>query len=255
MKKCFSVKCNACHSEFAGLRIYFFATVSLLFVFSFSALAQDASPPVNDAQIWENFNMDKKLSRSFTARFSHEGRFTNNDTRLTYYFEDFGMEYKTHFHHISFLADYVFIRKLTSQSNAQEYWDNRHQYYFAVTWSQKIGQFELHDRQMIMGQVKDVLSSDAGKVSDNYLRNKFSVKYNFNYYWSVYAASELYWHLSDPQPDPTPHINRMRYFLGGYYRINEHHEFELYYLFEQHMNIAYPNHNYVIGIGYTYSFS
>jgi hypothetical protein len=227
--------------------------LSLLF-FSFSLRAQKEQRSIDDAQFWENFNMDKKLTRNMTARFSHEGRFTNNDSRLTYYFEDVGLEYKFHHHHLAVLADYVFIRKLNVKANVQEYWDTRHQYYVALTWAKKIGELELHDRQMILGQVKDVYSSAAGKIPDYYLRNKFSVKYNFNYYWSVYAAEELYWHLISPAPANFPHVNRMRYFLGGYYKVNDKNEFELYYLFEQHMNIINPNHNYVLGIGYSYSF-
>jgi len=232
----------------------FVLIILLSCVFSFKMFGQKKQYAVNDAQVWENFNMDKNLSRSLVVRFSHEGRFTNNDSRLTYYFEDVGLEYKLHFHHLAILADYVFIRKLTSQTFVQEYWDTRHQYYVALTWAKKSGQFEFHDRQMIMGQVKDVHSSLSGKIPDYYLRNKFSAKYNFNYYWSVYAAEELYWHVISPQPDAQPHLNRIRYFLGGYYRMNNKNEFELYYLFEQHMNIVNPNHNYVVGVGYTYSF-
>ncbi|HTL82662.1 MAG TPA: DUF2490 domain-containing protein [Bacteroidia bacterium] len=216
--------------------------------------AQSAQHRNDDAQIWENVNADKHLSRSLIARFSHEGRFTDNATHLTYYFEDFGMEYKLPFWHLAVLADYVYIRKYVTKIDVQEYWDNRHQYYTALTWGKKFGKLELHDRQMIMGQVKEVKSSIDGKIPDYYLRNKFAAQYHFNYYWSVYAAEEVYYHMTDPSPDAFPHINRMRYFVGGYYKVNNHHEFELYYLFEQHMHETSPPHNYVFGIGYSYSF-
>lgn len=239
-----------CRSARRTIKV-FVAAFLLSSVFAFPLRAQYS---VNDAQLWENIDLSKNLTRSLGLRFSHEGRFTNNDSRLTYYFEDIGMEYKTYFHHISIMADYVFIRKLTSKSFAQEYWDTRHQYYVALTWSKKLGRFKLHDRQMIMGQVKDVHSSVDGKIPDYYLRNKFSVKYKFNYYWSVYVAEELYWHMVTPQPDALPHINRVRYFVGGYYKANEKNEFELYYLFEQHMHIVNPNHNFILGVGYSYSF-
>ena len=218
------------------------------------SFAQKAQQSVNDAQLWENINFDSKLSKSFTFRFSHEGRFTNNDSRLTYYFEDVGLEYKTHFHHLSILGDYVFIRKLNTKGSIAQYWDTRHQYYVALTWAKKFGDFEFHDRQMLMGQVKDIKTSLSGKIPDYYLRNKVSVKYVFDYYWSVYTAAELYWHMITPEPDPLPHVNRMRYFVGGYYRLNNKNEFELYYLFEQHMHIVNPNHNFIVGIGYSYSF-
>ena len=208
----------------------------------------------DDAQFWENINAGKSLTRNLDARFSHEGRFTSNASRLTYFFGDFGLEYhfpKTHF---SLVLDYVLIRKLVEKQQKPQYWSTRHQFYTAVMWKKKLGDFELHDRQMIMSQVKDIHSSTDGKIPDWYLRNKLTVKYNFNFYWSVYAAEELYWHVNTPQPDALPHVNRMRYFIGGFYRPDKRNEFELYYLVEQHMHEADPPRNFVIGAGYTFSF-
>jgi hypothetical protein len=228
-----------------------FAFIFLLTLFSvFDCKSQSQSPSIKDAQLWENFNVDKKLSRNITARFSHEGRFTNNDSRLTYLYGDFGMEYKFPRTHFSLTLDYVYIRKLNQKWQMPEYWDNRHQYYLAAMWSKKVSQFEFHDRQMLMGQVKDVYSSLSGKIPDWYLRNKVTIKYNFNFYWSVYAAEELYWHIPAPAPDPSPHIDRMRYFIGGYFRPNKRSEFEIYYLIEQHMNVVNANHNFILGLGY-----
>jgi hypothetical protein len=201
---------------------------------------------VNDAEFWENFNVEHKLSPALTARFSHEGRFTDNYSRLTYFFEDVGMEYKIPKTHFGMLADYVYIRKHVPEN----YWSNRHQFYTAITYAHKLGPIQLHDRQMLMAQVKDVKSSANGKVPDWYLRNKLTAKYSFNFYWSVYVAEELYWHVHTAN-DGAAHTNRVRYFAGMFFRPDKRSEFELYYLIEQHMNIANPNHNYVFGAGYT----
>jgi hypothetical protein len=238
------------------MKTSFFKSIVCFFVMLFTFLdcnSQNKNQVTNDAQFWENFNVDKKLSRNFTAKFSHEGRFTENDSKLTYFFEDGGLEYKFPRTHFSLTLDYVFIRKLTRQLQTQ-FWDNRHQYYLAGMWSKKIGQFEFHDRQMLMGQVKEVYSSDAGKIPDWYLRNKVTIKYNFNFYWSVYAAEEAYFHMISPAPDAMPHFNRMRYFIGGYYRPDKRNEFEIYYLIEQHLNVVNANHNFVLGLGYGLSF-
>jgi hypothetical protein len=225
----------------------------LVFLFFFCEKLPAQKSVNNDAQFWENINAEKSLSRNFTARFSHEGRFTSNDSRLTYFYGDFGAEYQIPKTHFGIMLDYVFIRKLSQKLQMPEYWSTRHQFYTAITWKHKFGKAELHDRQMILAQVKDVRSSADGKIPDWYLRNKITVKYNFNYYWSAYAAEELYWHMITPSPDALPHTNRMRYFIGGFYKPNRRNEFELYYLVEQHMHINNPNHNFVIGAGYTLS--
>ncbi|MBI3510796.1 MAG: DUF2490 domain-containing protein [Bacteroidetes bacterium] len=225
----------------------------LCLFFTSRALAQaDEKPFANDAQLWENINAEHKLQRNFTARFSHEGRITNNMTRLTYYFEDFGVEYKIPKTHFSFLLDYVYIRKL-QQKSMTELWSNRHQYYFAVNYSFKVGPIHVHDRQMLMGQVKDLYTSTNGGVPDWYLRNKVTLRYDLNFYWSAYLAEEYYWHMNTPQPDATPHFNRMRYFAGIYYHLDKRNEFELYYLVEQHTNVNNANHNYVLGLGYGFT--
>lgn len=219
----------------------------VLVLFPALLLAHLLPAQVSDAQFWENVNVEHKLTRDLTARFSHEGRFTDNDSRLTYFFEDAGLEYKFPKTHFGILADYVYIRK-----HVLDDWSNRHQYYTALTYAQKFGAFQLHDRQMLMGQVKDVYSSETGKLPEWYLRNKLTVKYNFNFYWSVYAAEEAYWHVNAVMSQEL-HFNRMRYFVGGFYRPNKHNEFELYYLVEQHMHVSNANHNYVLGVGYTLS--
>lgn len=226
------------------MKMYFRKLLLLLFGF-FAFLNAEAQ--VNDAQLWENFNIDHKLSRDLTARFSHEGRFTGNDSRLTYFFGDIGLEYKIPKTHFGLLGDYVFIRKLVPEN----YWSNRHQAYVALTYAHKLGKIQLHDRQMLLAQVKDIRSSSDGKIPDWYLRNKLTAKYSFNFYWSVYAAEEMYWHATVAGNNSPAHLNRMRYFIGGFYRPDRRSEFELYYLFEQHMNEVNPNHNFVLGAGYT----
>lgn len=200
-----------------------------------------------DAQLWENLNFEKALGSNFTFRFSHEGRFTNNDSRLTYYYGDFGIGYDIPRTHFGILADYVFIRKQTTEL----WWSTRHQAYIAGTWKQKFGDFILHDRQMVMTQVKDINRSAYGKIPEWYLRNKVTLKYNFNFYWSAYVAEEVYWHMG--LHDGSSPVNRMRYFAGMFYRPNRVSEFELYYLIEHHEHIVDPSTNYVLGVGYTLS--
>ncbi|HEU4717001.1 MAG TPA: DUF2490 domain-containing protein [Bacteroidia bacterium] len=214
-----------------------------------SCFAQSASAKANnDAQLWENLNVNKKLTQNFTLRFSHEGRFTQNDSRLTYYFGDFGAEYEIPKTHFGILLDYVFIRK-----ELPEYWSTRHQFYTALTYGKKFGKFSVHDRQMFLGQVKDVNTSIDGRYPEWYVRNKLTLKYKFNFFWSAYVAEELYWHINIPRPDALPHFNRVRYFAGLFFKPDNHNEFEVYYLIEQHMNTTAPPHNFVLGVGYELS--
>jgi hypothetical protein len=227
-------------------------SVLLFFFVASVAFAQAQEQPIRrDAQLWENINIEKDFNKSWSAGMCHEGRFTSNMNRFTYYFEDFGLTYKLKKQHLHFSIDYVFIRKEVMPG----FWSTRHQYYADMVYKHKLlGGLEMNNRLMLMGQVKDIFSSRDGRYPADYLRDKLTLRYNFSFYYALYAASELYYLINTNEELPADeHFNRVRYFVGGYYRPNLRHEFELYFMHERHFNQVPAVRNFVYGIGYTFS--
>jgi hypothetical protein len=207
-----------------------------------------------DAALWENIYLEKPITPRVCIHLNHQGRITENITQFHYAYADFGVTYRfnKNFHAT---VDYVFVEKYLNKSG----YSNRHQFYIALTYKQKINSFVFYYRHMFQEQVQDIYSSDIGRIPVFFSRSKITLKYKLDRF-TPYIASELYvkiletpkaGHLSEPYG---AHPNRVRYFAGSFYRLNKLNELEFYYLIEKHFNENNPLTNYVIGIGFAHTF-
>jgi hypothetical protein len=222
----------------------------LLFCFLFLfRITHIAFAQINDAQVWENVNVEKIISQKFSARINQEGRITENFSRLGFSYLDVGVNYKINKHIHATLA-YVWVEK----KQLDDTWSARHQAYIDFTFRKKIKGFLVADRQMFLWQVKDYFSSATGRIPDYYLRNKITIRWDKTFKFQPYAAAEIYYRTYGPNDSWQFHFNRIRYFAGVFYHPNLINEFEAYYLIEHHFNIIAPPTNWVIGLGYTHTF-
>jgi len=211
--------------------------------FGLGAIAQ-----VNDAQLWENINLEKNINPRLILRLNHEGRITENITRPSYYYLDWGANYKISKHFRSSIA-YVLAQKRLPDDR----WSFRHQVYADIVYRKKIKNFILNDRQMFLWQVKDFDVSSTGRFPEYYLRNKITVKYDRFFKIAPYIAGEIYYKVNNY--DYVQYgFNRIRYFMGCFFKKTEANEFEAYYLIERHFNVNNPQYNWIIGLGYTHTF-
>ncbi len=203
---------------------------------------------VNDAQLWENVSVNKKITHLWDFHFNHEGRISDNITHFNYAYGDFGLSYKlTKWFKLS--GDYVLLwKKGTSRESI------KHQWYFDYAIKLKLKPFEFEWRNMLQQEVQNVYSSSVGKVITNYLRNKFTIKYHPEKYpwyrFAPYLAVEAYYHL-DNNDKYGRQFDRIRYFAGVFYIFNKKTEMELYYLYEDNFNTNNPAKNFVYGIGFS----
>lgn len=202
----------------------------------------------NDAQLWENINIEKNITPRLITRLVQQGRLTDNISHLTFYYLDYGFTYKFS-KHIHGTIAYVWAEK----QQLNETWSTRFQAYGAVTLRKKLKDFTLLDRQMFLWQVKDYNTSYNGRIPDYYLRNKLTIRYDKYFKIAPYMAAEIYYN-ENKRDNINYRFNRLRCFAGLFFRTNEENEFEAYYLFEKHFNEIDPHTNYVIGLGYTHSF-
>jgi hypothetical protein len=203
---------------------------------------------MQDAQLWENISVSKKITRNSSLHFNHEGRFANNITLFHYAYGDFGIT-KYLGKHFKIEGDYVLVWKKT-----EDHVSWRHQFYTALLFKQKFHKrLELELRGMYQQQYQDIYSSELGRYPSDYVRGKITLSYTFNKYpfyrFEPYVACESYYHL-DNNDKYGAQFDRLRYFLGIFYNFNKKHALELYYLFENNFNINNSATNFVIGIGY-----
>src|SRR5437764_15138307 len=97
----------------------------------------------NDAQLWENIYLSKKISRMFSVTFNEEGRIRNNVSDFNYLYGDFGLLAKLS---KRFRAS-VDYEPLFTQSAKRDH--VKHQYYAFLKYKVKpVKRFEAEVREM-----------------------------------------------------------------------------------------------------------
>lgn len=202
------------------------------------------SPMINDAGLWQNFTIEKKIFRRTSITNNEEARFDQNISHFNYIYTDIGIKYKaTKWLHLS--VDYVPILK-----NQDVFLSKRHQFYIDGTFVYKWKQFNFHNRAMFQWQYNDINSSENGRIPSWYYRNKIMIKYSY-YNFEPFIASEIFYHFANPQGNG---FTRNRSFAGITYLLDQRSSVELYYAIEQNFNSGAPLNRYIMGIGYNMNF-
>ena len=213
------------------------------------------SPYDNDAGLWFILYLEKKITKKIIVHLNQQDRFLNNISQFKMAYADAGITYKFT-KHIKVLADYVLARKAKTDGS----FSTRHQYYAAIILKQKIGRWAFSYRNLLQREYINPITSSDGFIRYHYDRNKVTVKYEWNKYFELYTAEELFVPLNNPT---VRGIDRTRAFIGLFYNITRRQQLELYYMFQaqlqksnwfdqdQSYSAIRMNHDYVIGIGYS----
>jgi hypothetical protein len=228
----------------------------LIFVISFRFIS--AQRFYNDAQLWFNLYLEKKISKKFAIHLNQQDRWTNNISWFDLGYADVGVTYKIT-KNIKVLADYVFAQKKRNIGGFQSY----HQYYIALILKKDFHRLRFSYRNMFQLQYYDPYTSYEGFVQYFYDRNKFTIKYFASKRFEFYLADELYLPLNNPQ---VRGFQRSRSFAGLFYNVKKDQQLEFYFMFQAQLQQGnwfkqknyYDNsplkHDFVYGIGYSIYF-
>ncbi len=231
---------------------YFFNILTGSFLFLFIILSfQQVKAQQNDAGLWANIYLEKKLVKHLNAHLNQQYRWNNNISTYHLGYADMGLTYKVA-KFMNATLDYVFMeRRYISNKYNSEYFSARHQFYFDLTFKYDINNLKIHYRSMVQAQIKDVYSSEAGKVPSYYFRNKLTLQYNLSRRLKPYLACEIYYNFLHPSGNE---FDRTRYFGGIFYALSLQNELEFYYLIQRNYNVKDPTNDYVIGLGFSHIF-
>ena len=208
---------------------------------------------INDAQFWLFIKLDKPLTKKLSVELDQQTRVTDNWQDLSYSFLDLGLRYKFS-KYIHFGTSYVFIiNNSLYHHNSQQVASYRHQYYFYVQFRYTIEKWKLSNRCMFQPQVKDIYSSDVGRVPVYYYRDKIGIDYELNKRFTPFFNCDIYY-LLNRNSDLGNRIHRIRYFLGTNYMLNKRTSIDLYYLIQQPFNEVYSETDYVVGLNFNHTF-
>ena len=221
---------------------FLFIASCLLLTPNYSCTAQQ-----NDFGIWASVAVKHKFSQKLSATLEEQFRFYQNATDIAQYFTDAGIEYSLS-KKIKVGLCYRFIN-----SNHQTYYSKRHRWYVDLSYKTKFSKFQFLLRTRFQEQQQDIYSSDYGYVPNWYSRNKITTKLDLNKKYMPYLSCEMFYMVSAPNTDGS-FIDKMRYTVGVEYQFNRVHSLDLYYLIQQDKNVNDPVTDFVVGIGYAFSF-
>jgi hypothetical protein len=224
------------------------ARLSLLLLFCFTTKA--FSQPSNDAGLWASIGLEKKLTKKFSFLLTEEYRRKENFTRLNLLYTDIGFCYRP-FDIFKVSLVYRNIDKFQLDKT----FSFRHRIMLDMTVKKKFNRFALSFRERLQSEVRDLQSSEHGKVPEWYSRNKFELKYDIKKPITPWVAFEFRYQIHNPRMlEADKGWHRNRYFIGLDYKRNDKHSFGLYYMVQQEYDVSAPQNLYVIGIEYKFDF-
>lgn len=226
----------------------------------FSKIASSQVYQFNDAQVWFNLYLEKKVTKKFLLHLNQQDRWTENASQFGFGYADVGVTYKIT-KDIKILADYVFTQK----RSLDESFGTIHQYYVAMTFKKDVRRWRFMYRNMFQFQYNNPYTSQYGLIPFYYDRSKFIIKNEYNKYFTFYFAEEFYMPLNSPQ---ITGVDKTRSFLGMFYTVRKGQQLELYFMYQDRLQTgewfkqhsSYDAYNYlaqkkfVYGIGYSFEF-
>ncbi len=212
-------------------------------LFSFCIfMAAKSFSQVQDANLWMNVSVEKKIIQSLSISLNQEFRMNENITELGTFFTEIGATYKIN-KYFRISANYRFINK----RRLDDSYSKRHRYFFDLTIRKKFSPVILSFRTRFQSQYTDVFSSEDGKIPACYSRNKLTIKYDDGNNLKPYFYAELFSPLKHPFD---VFIDNARFSAGLEYEINRMNTIDVFYIFQKEYNVNNPETDHVIGLGY-----
>jgi hypothetical protein len=201
---------------------------------------------VNDAGLWMDVNIEKKITRSLAVEFTEEVKLYENITEVGTIYSDLGLTY-------DFLKRFRVggSVRFTNQKRLDDSYDSRFSYYFDFSFREKIKPLVFIVRLRYQSQFTDMFTSEGGTVPKNVFRPKATIKYEITKHIRPGASAELFFLLGGNYPES---FVQWRTSLGVEYVINRSNSLELYYMLKKEVNVNNPLTSYIIGLSYSFLF-
>lgn len=220
-------------------------TIACLFYLLHFGLAHSAIAAEHDFGIWTSLTLKHKFTTKSSVEFGFQERQNRNLITSDSWLAEAGFEYKFS-KDFSASVNYRFIAK-----NELEYFSSRHRGYVDLKYKFKWNKISVNLRERIQSQIKDVYSSETGKIPEYISRTKALFKYDLGEKYTPYLAVEMYFQIQIPN-ESFQKISRFRYETGMDYDFDLIHQLNFFILYQQ--NLESVINDVVFGVGYTFNF-
>jgi hypothetical protein len=200
---------------------------------------------VNDAGLWTNITIEKKIIKGLDVILTEEVRMNENITEAGSFFTDIGADYKV----FKGFKVGLFYRYINKRQLDNSYVRN-HRFYADAAYKQKIKRFEAGYRIRFQTQYKGFNTSETGRVPEWYFRQKVHLGYNTKSRFDPYLDGELWYRLGPERS----RFDNLRISAGVVIKITKTQSIDIGYIINKEFNAADPCTDYVIFLGYKTSF-
>lgn len=201
---------------------------------------------VNDAQLWLSVNLEKKLTTDLTVDFTEEVRMDENMTEVGTIYSNLGVSYRP-WKRFKVGAFYRF----TLKRRLDDTYERLNGWYVEGSYREKIKPLALALRLRYQSRYAESFTSEKAEIPKNYFRTKLTVKYDLQKKFEPYIYAETFFRTGVPA---SVSFDQFRLCAGIEYSFNRMHMIDLHYLLCREYNDANPETDYVIGVGYYFSF-
>lgn len=188
-----------------------------------------------DIELWTGGALNLKVHERFSTDIEQVVKFNDTITHFKSAFSELGAKFKLN-RWLSLGANYRYIEN-PPRKNAQRFSAD---VFFNL--GKKGFPLSFHYRVRIQHEVRI-----SNKNTEDYLRNKFSLHYNFSKPVDPYISFEPFFRLNGKNE-----IRVTRYAVGLNWRIIENLHLVSFYMFQKDVNIKRPDKSHIIGLMLSY---
>jgi hypothetical protein len=217
----------------------------VLGIFIFVLLSVVAYSQVNDAGLWINIGIEKKITQAWALEYEHCTRLNDNISEAGSIINELGVNYK-----FDKKTQISLFYRLNLQRQLNNMYIPVSRFYVDFSHRIKPGTLVIVGRLRFQHQQKNSLFYDFDGSTANTIRPKISLKYpvaNF----SPYLSGEVYLPIFYNEYKP---IDKIRVEAGLEYDISKQQSVDLGYLIQREFFENNPKTDFVIQLGYKFSF-
>ena len=195
-----------------------------------------------DFGIWTNLSLEKKINHRLNINLTESVRFHENATQLDQHLTSLTGSFKiTKKLSVSSTLRYAQKFKYDESINLK----SRFQIGFLYKLNFKNLGINLEER--FQSQLTNIKRTIDWEIPSNYLRTRITVKYDFKKKIEPFFSTELFYNVG-------VNFDNLRSRLGFSYGIDIFQSFKVFYMIDKEINVKNPSSNYVLGLGYKFSF-
>ncbi|MDA3927502.1 MAG: DUF2490 domain-containing protein [Prolixibacteraceae bacterium] len=211
------------------------------------AILKDASAQTSDVRLRVSGKVQKEISKKIETSLEYEHRFDQNLSTFDKAFLEPSVTYSI----TKPLRVGVIYRIILDQNRTRKQQVEQRVAAY-LRYRLKLDDFEIKFKTALQYGFDDITNTTFSYNQKLVNRNAIEIEYNwFGSKFTPFASAEIFYHINHPNGGI---LNQWKIKAGSSYKLSSKAKIQIYYLFENEFNVAYPIDAHVFGAGYSHQF-